>query len=176
MRTIRTKVYLFEELSKEAQENALKQLDEVNVSCNWWVSAYEDAEMIGLKIDGFDLYRREIDGRFIWDESEAANEILETHGNETETYKTAEKFLTAYNPILKTYMERDEPDATNQDLADDSELEADMYVEKEKFLKDLLFNYREMLQSDYDYLTSDEAIKETIIANEYEFTTDGKQI
>jgi hypothetical protein len=31
-----------------------------------------------------------------------------------------------------------------------------------------------MLRHEYEYLTSEEAIKETLIINEYDFTIDGK--
>lgn len=49
----------------------------------------------------------------------------------------------------------------------------------ESWLEDVLSEltsllYR-MLEKEYEYQTSDEAVKETIIANEYEFTADGKQ-
>jgi len=43
-----------------------------------------------------------------------------------------------------------------------------------EFLRSLCEDYRIMLQNEYEYLTSEEAIIETIIANEYEFTEEGE--
>jgi len=59
----------------------------------------------------------------------------------------------------------------NEDDFDDDcdDLDAD-------FLKSLLEDYRIILSKEYDYLTGEEAIKETIQANEYEFTEGGKLI
>jgi hypothetical protein len=46
-------------------------------------------------------------------------------------------------------------------------------------LKDILRDYMRWiyrtLEKEYDYMTSEEAIKETIIANDYEFTKDGSR-
>ncbi|HXP48576.1 MAG TPA: hypothetical protein VN922_01415, partial [Bacteroidia bacterium] len=41
-------------------------------------------------------------------------------------------------------------------------------------LNNILSKLKAALRNDYDYLTSDEAIIETIKANEYQFTKDGK--
>ena len=43
-----------------------------------------------------------------------------------------------------------------------------------EFLRDVEHEYVCMLRREYEYSTSKEAIRETIIANEYEFTEDGK--
>jgi hypothetical protein len=48
-----------------------------------------------------------------------------------------------------------------------------MELESE-FEADLISEYAHMLQREYDYLTSEEAIRETIEANDYDFTEDGK--
>mgnify|MGYP001610197951 FL=1 len=44
----------------------------------------------------------------------------------------------------------------------------------EEFLRDLEHAYLGMLRREYEYETSAEAIRETVIANEYEFTEDGE--
>ena len=44
------------------------------------------------------------------------------------------------------------------------------------FKKDLQAEYASILQREYEYLTSEEAIRNTIEANEYEFDIDGKLI
>ena len=45
---------------------------------------------------------------------------------------------------------------------------------EEDFLQSLLEDYRIMYNKDIEYQNSDEYISETIEANEYEFTKDGK--
>ena len=73
--------------------------------------------------------------------------ILENHGKTCETYKLAEKWQNKHGE-------------DNQD----------------EFTKLLLKVYLNILNKDYEYLTSEEAIKETIEANEYEFTKEGVMV
>ena len=49
-RTIRTKVYLFSELSEKVKQKVINDNYDINVDYEWWESAYEDAANIGLKI------------------------------------------------------------------------------------------------------------------------------
>ena len=42
-----------------------------------------------------------------------------------------------------------------------------------EFRRSILEDYRIILQTEFEYLTSEEAIVEIIEANEYEFTADG---
>jgi len=42
------------------------------------------------------------------------------------------------------------------------------------FLYNLIKDYKDLLQQEYEYQTSKKAVIETIEANEYEFTKDGK--
>ena len=51
MRTIRTKVYTFNELVVDAQQNAIEDNSNINVEHDWWILTYEDANMIGLKLN-----------------------------------------------------------------------------------------------------------------------------
>lgn len=68
MRTIRTKVYTFNELNKEGQEKAIEINSDINVLHDWWNFTYHDAKEIGLKLIGFDLdYKCSADGVFIDD-------------------------------------------------------------------------------------------------------------
>ena len=88
--------------------------------------------------------------------------ILENHGEVCETYATAKE----YQAKLKHFNEDDE---------DETSVEYDALQEtKDEFLQALLEDYRMLLQKEYEYQTSEEAIIDTIKANEYEFTEDGK--
>lgn len=167
MRTIRTKVYKFSELSEQAKEKAIEWGYDLNVSYDWWESVYEDAENIGVKITGFDIDRASYcKGDIIGTHEETAKLILEQHGEQCETYKTAKNFLAELDAVAERYKDKGEDNWDEQ-----SEIEA----QEDDFLKSLLEDYRIILSKEYDYLTSREAIIESIEANEYEFTVDGRR-
>ena len=107
----------------------------------------------------WDLYRRSIKGSFTKPEEEVAKDIKLNHGNSCETYKTAVDYLKALEELRSSSPDEDYPDTESID---------------EEFLYSLLQDYLHMLQSEYDYATSREAIIETIEANEYEFTEEGE--
>ena len=164
MRTIRTKVYQFSELKTEqAKRKAIEVCNDYNVSYDWWESVYEDAANIGLKITGFDIDRASYcNGDFTLSAHEVAANIIRDHGEQCETNKTAQSFLDTVNEIQGKYEEMEGEDYENE-----------MIEAEDEFLKSLLEDYRIMLSKEYDYLTSEDAIIETIEANEYEFKADG---
>ncbi len=172
MRTIETTVYSFNELSEQAKEKAIERLYDINVDYDWWDSTYEDAKNIGLQIDTFDLDRnRHAKGSFNLSAPEIAANILRDHGKDCETYKTAANFLEDHSPIFAQYM-----DESNEETYESSKLEDELQDLETEFLNSLLEDYSILLQREYEYLTSEAAIIETIEANEYEFTENGKLI
>lgn len=171
MRTIETNVYSFSELSEESKQKAIERLYDINVDCEWWSFIYDDANNIGLRITGFDIDRASYcKGVFLLSSCEVAANILKEHGENCETYKTAQKFLELHNPIFANYMDE------NHESYESAESENLMIEMENDFLNDLLEDYRILLSHEYDYLTSKESIIKTIEANEYEFTIDGKLI
>ena len=173
MKTIEVKLYKFSELSEDAQQKAIEKLCDINVDYDWWESAYEDAENIGLKITGFDIGRgRNATGEFIFGAYEVANKILKEHGKTCETHKTASQFIKDWDLLVEKYS-----DGINKNrVSEDNEYEFDGEADdlEHEFLNSLLEDYAMMLEKDYEYQTSKEAIIETIEANEYDFTEDGK--
>jgi hypothetical protein len=162
MRTIETKVYQFHELSEEAKKQAINSLLDINVDNNWWECTYDDAKEIGLKITGFNLDRnRHCTGKLTIYPTECAKLIIENHGGACETYKLAKNYLGDILVIDETTEDEGQEELT--DIQDN-------------FLKDLLEEYSSILQKEYEYLTSENSIIETIEANEYEFTENGKRI
>ena len=150
---VKTEVFKFNELPEEAQQTALESLWDINVDHNWWEYDYEDAAQIGLKITEFDLDRYSIDGDFTEYAEDVAANIVKNHGEQCETHQTAKNFLD------------DQKNYDNDTIeAEDAEYE---------FKRSLLEDYRIILQKEYDYRTSEAAIKETIECNEYEFTAEG---
>lgn len=176
-----TKVYRFEELSEEAQQKAMEKLADINVDCKWWDCVYDDAKTIGVKIEEFDLGRGGYcRGAFIRDELEVAEAILKEHGKDCETYKDAYEFVWTMAEAEDADYEEKRGDAAEagEDFVwyaiDEFDPDAECPEELEEFQRTIFEDYRIMLQQDYDYLTSAKAIKDTIDANGYEFTEDGR--
>lgn len=162
-------IYSFKELSDEAKENATQELWDINLYYGWWEFTLDDAERIGLKITEFDLDRRRYaKGEFILSAVEVAANILKNHGEQCETYKIASSFLDAYNPIFSEYLDEE------SERYESYEAEEEMMNLEDEFLKELIEEYSLILQREYEWRSSEEAIIETIEANEYEFTEDGK--
>jgi hypothetical protein len=158
-----TKVYTFAELNDDQKEKALSNLYDINVDHDWWDFTYDDAKEIGLKITSFD-FDRYVEGQFTLSADEVAANIIRDHGGNCETYKTARAFVDEKNAISM-------PDDDSDDFP---EWEDKMLEMDDNFLKSLLEDYRIMLRKEYEYLTSEEAIIETINANEYEFDENGR--
>lgn len=171
MKKITVEVYGFDELDNAAKEKARAWYREHALDYEWWESTYEDAENIGLKITSFDLGRRqEIEGEFVTGAYGCALNIQREHGKDCETYKTAEKYLADRAALYAKYPQDEAGDFIAYHEANDAleDLGKD-------FLKSLLQDYFVMLGKEYEYLLSDEQVDESIRANEYDFTKDGKR-
>lgn len=170
MRTIRTKVYKFDELSKEAQQKAIewyRNADSGDYSFEW-EHIKDDAKEIGLNITELSDHRPN-KGEFTLSANEVAQNIFNTHGESCETYKTAAKFMAEWQPIFCNYM-----DESHEDY-ESGESEDKLNTLENDFLYSLLEDYRIMYNEDIDNQSSEEYITEQIIANEYEFTKEGNR-
>jgi len=151
MRTVRTKVFKFEELSKEAKDNAIASLAGINVDhWDWWQHIDEHAKVSGIEILSFDTDTRDIRAN-IANVDDCIGAILLSHGEGCNSFKIA----TKYSKMLAGLEDQD------------------LWEVEEQFKDAILAEYLNMLLSELDYLQTDEAIIETINANEYEFTADG---
>lgn len=173
MRTETVKIYTFSELSEEAQEKAIKRHYGINVYYDWYNHIYDDANRIGLKLTGFGTDRdKHANGEFIDSPYDVAQKIIAEHGDTCDTYQTAQDYISDWNSLVEKYSDGIDKDV----VTEGNEYEFDQWADQleEDFLKDLLSDYANMLQKESDRLMSDEAIKETLIDNEYEFTEDGE--
>lgn len=171
-------LYKFSELGEKAQEKALEKLYDLNICHDWWDHVIEDAAAIGLDIWEWCLDKGEIKGGLNEPLLDVCKLIRTHHGKQTETFKTAKSFHRAY---IKAFLKwKASQDATVVDWKPkewfgEFEYEDEAVEVKEDFTKALLECYRILLEREYDYLTSREAIIETIEANQYLFTEDGVQ-
>jgi len=170
MRTIKTQVFYYDELSEEVKEKIVYRLWDINVDYDWWHFVFEDAENIGLKIIAFDADRRGyIDGRMLLPIEESIKAILQDHGKECDTYKLAIDFSQRLSDLWRNHLPQIEEDEYNE-YDDEYERLSDEY---EHALKE---EYVCILRREYEYRTSEETIVESIRANEFEFTEDGKMV
>ena len=181
MRTIKTRVYTFDELNDTAKDKARDWYREGALDYEWWDCTYMDAETIGMKITSFDLDRnRHAEGHLTLSLAESCEAILKEHGETCETYKTASEYLTQYNQLDNA---KDEAIRTlsPQDIEDEKETELEDQFEDaivqlaDEYQQSLLEDYSIMLQREYEYLLSDQQVDESIRCNEYEFTETGKR-
>ena len=169
MRTIEINLYQFNELSPEAQQKAIDSLQTINVEHDWWQFTYDDADSIGVEINGFgiDWIRKgqQLFASVIIDNpKKAAKLIIANHGKDCETYKIAESFLAEGEKLAQTLKGEE----------NEYELEEKTEELEEQFIEDISRAYATILSNEYGYLTSTEAIIEIILANEYEFTEKGE--
>ena len=173
MQTVTINTCKFSELSEQAKKKAIEKFYDININHNWWECTYYDAKTIGLKITSFDLDRhKECNGKLTLSMSECCRLIMANHGEICETSVTAATYFNRYNELVEKYS-----DGINTDIvADGNEYDFDQEADELEadFLKAILEDYANILQNECDYLTSKEAIIETIEANEYDFTEEGK--
>jgi len=171
MKTIIKKhnVYKFDELTEEGKQKAIEEHFNINVDYEWWDYIFDDARQVGLKIEGFDLGRSQyLDIKFIEEPYEVACKIAENHGGQCDTVNTAKDFIREHDEIIDT-AEKDE----NGDFMDECAIDDKLDEAESEFLKSISQDYFYILRREYDYLTSEEVIIDTLQANEYDFTEDG---
>ncbi len=174
-RIITTPVYEFDDLDDKAKDVARDWYREGALDYDWWDSTYEDAETIGLRIKSFELDRgRHATGEFKYfgGGEQCAGLILQNHGKDCETYKTAKQYLADLAKLNAEIEAVDGDDETN--------IEYELWQDKrgelnDEFLHSLLEDYSIMLQHEYEYQLSDENADESIRINEYTFTAQGER-
>lgn len=168
------KLYQFDELSESAKETAVEKLADINVYYGWWDFVYDDAENVKLKLTEFDLDRGYCRGEFIEGADDTAHLIIKNHGKDCETFQTATNYLKERTELVKKYSDGKQIDIVAEDNEYDFDVECDEL--DNDFLYSILEDYRIILSKEYNYLTSEEVIVETIKANEYEFDESGELV
>ena len=196
MRTIETQVYSFNELSERAQQTAIENNYDINVFDSFWYEDTEEAQRFIIENKGF----TDVDIRFSGFSSQGDGAsftgfvdlekfIIENGLNDK--YKRILPFIgngIDYNGEItrsgrhvherstSLYLSADVRSNPNNDYKNIYALLDNLETEIEETIIDLSKQAYKALNDCYKHLTSDEAIKETLIANEYEFTIDGENI
>lgn len=173
MRTARIKVYKFTELNEKAQTVALDKLCNINVDHDWWKPTYDDAESVGLKISSFDYGKIEYcEGIFLESATAAMMLILKEHVESCDTYMDALNYQNDYDKLVLKYSDGINTNVVKEGSEHDFDTLADEL--DSEFLNELLASYKIILKKEYEYLRSRRIVIKAIIANDYEFTQDGK--
>ena len=176
VREVTFKVYQFDELSEEVKEKVLDDCRFIMVEYfNWWGFVYEDAENIGLEIVEFDLNRRYIKIRLNTSVLNSVESAMQWFGESTEEYKLVKSYYDAIMKLadsdeVKEYLEEN-PDDDAYDAIYNMSLDDRFYDE---YINDMKRVFLRMLENEFNYLTSDEAIIEMFEANDCEFFETGK--
>ena len=197
-----TKIYKFEELSEEAKEKAIEKFYDLNIYEGWWDGVYEmymdrDTET------GFDIDKIYFSG--FWSQGDGAmfegspnEDILHfiTPGYNNQQYQKdwsrvikliKNGDINIYGSFeqhghyyhSKSYSDNLETEFTNdwhgKNYSNIKDICEDILYEIREHYEDICNKIYHSLEQEYEYYTSREAIEESIIANEYEFTEDGEQ-
>lgn len=172
MRTVKTNVYTFDELPEKAQQRAIDNHRYDEIEYDWWDQVDEDARMIGCKIETFDIDQRyycNLTTELSW--SDVARQILNQHGVNCDTWMLANEFLLNHETVSNQI--EDAEDSNNDENLES--LYDDLGELEDGFQKNLAGEYLKMLRDEYEYLTTDECVKERLEDDsQYEFTVDGK--
>ena len=163
-------LYKFNELTQEQKDQAVQKLYDLNVDHEWWDCTYEDANIVGLNITAFDIDRASYCELTMGDAESTVKLIGENHGEDCDTHKAAVAYQEERKRI-KAGGNLEGGTFDNQERIE--ELEEDLQEASDIFGNNLSECYLTILRKGYEYLTSDEAIIETIEANDYEFDESG---
>lgn len=194
MRTIKKTVFTYDELSEKAKKKARDWWREGGMDYEWWDCIYDDAKfigsLVGIEIDDiyFSGFSSQGDGasftgtyRYVKGGSKALKAEAPT---DKELHRIADQlqavqrqnFYRLYASVSHRgrylhsgYMSIDVKDTENcyRDLSGADE-------DITQLLRDFADWIYSQLNDEYDYLTSDEAVEESILANEYEFSEEGE--
>lgn len=178
--TTKTKVYKFDELSEEVKNKVIENLYDINIDYSWWdMTTSEDfpAQLNEIGLYGtkfyFDLDRND----YLYCDDLAVDNIeklLKAVNVDLRT-KEAKSIIENGFSVNKTYYASGAKNFIDLgygviDTAKSLDIENSIHA----LLEDTLENFKNQLKKEYEYLTSDESIIDTIEANDYQFTAEGK--
>jgi len=162
MKTIEIKVYKFDELDKQTREKVIENYRFINVEDTFWYDwIKEDFNRLGLEIQEFDLGRRNYAKTYIDNFKDTSESILQEFGDSVGVKQTAKNYLDEYEKILSNFKE-------------DEDIERELEILDEKYEKEYSEDILSYIRLNYEWEINDEQIINTIEANDYDFTTNGK--
>lgn len=192
MKTIEITIYKFEELSSEAQENAINKWRESETEYYFAsdneasLKAFTDIFPIRVRDFSYDAYSHsertvytgEADHQTLTGARLVAH-IYNNYGSvlfpaKTYTLKSGKKRKSKIFVDLEMVMTGYYMDNVLLDPIYDFLKNGGKYTDWEDLLSDCVYQWGKACQADCHYQQTAEYIKETIIANEYDFTSEGE--
>jgi len=183
MRTVTTvKIYAyFEELEEDRKKAAIEENKHINIEDGWYESSFEDAREVGslMGLNVAEIYFRGFSSQgdgacFNCTFSHIADiveSIKEYAPLDEQLHSIAARFSEQHAKALHTAHGLTKSRFTRCSML--TTIKHDKGVVKHDEWRELLEDFAswiyKRLESEYDYLISDEAIKNTLIANEKEF-------
>ena len=180
MRTIETKVYLFNELDDQTQEKAIENNYHIAVQDDWHDFTKYDLKEIGIELRSFDVDRGSYAEIHIDYFFETCEKIIQTHGENCETYKIAERYIKEYNSIHEKISAIHDSHHWSREFGSDGDklMQCDIDLDdlEDEYQKEFSEEVLSMLRKEYEHMTSEEYLVDMFNANEYEFTAEGEMI
>ena len=136
MKQVITDIYTFDELSNEAKQKAISNNQDINTNYNWYDCIIYDAKEIGLKINSFDIYYKDITGELETDCIYTAEKIISNYGENLEIYKCAHTFIQEWETLVKEYSDGINTDKVSEGNKEEFDKEADLL--ERNFKKNIL--------------------------------------
>ena len=201
MKNIETKVYKFEELSKEIQEKVIEKSYNINIHEGWWDSIYEMyiGDETGFDIDKicFSGFHSQGDGAMF--EGSPNKDILHfiTPGYNNKEYQKdwyrvikliKNGHINIYGSFThqghyyhsKSYSDNLDAEFTNdwygKNYSRIGDILEDVLEEIREHYENICNKIYRSLEQEHEYYSSRKAIEETIECNDYEFTSEGELI
>ena len=191
MRIIETKVYKFEELSEDAKERARDWYREATSEESFYAEYVEEdfktlCALVGICVDSVSwsgFYHQgsfaAFDGHYSYKKG-ALKAVREYAPLDVELQRIAKQLQTVqsrqfYKLAARIYTRRD---SMLCDAEHTEERYRDLQGAEDKLLEcftDLADWFYKRLRSEYEWTQEDAQVDESIIANEYEFTEEGKR-
>lgn len=198
MKTIEINLYRFDELSESAKERARQWWREGGLACDWWdateTDAKEIAALMGLEIDN--LYFRgfssqgdgaSFTGRYAYRKG-GLKAVKAYAPVDKELHRIAEALQSIQRRSFYRLGARITPGHLSNFYCHENTMDikvetrngdwanADTQAEVSACLRDFARWYYRQVEAEYNYLMSDEAVDDAILANEYTFTAEGKRM
>ena len=191
MRTITRNILAFSELSQEQKAKALERHRDWNVDCQWWEFTYDDAKEIG-KMLGFDVENIQFSGfwsqgdgacftgRFSYPGKNIGKAIREHAPDDKRLHAIADEAQRLYRQSFYTacgsvqhrghYSHERSMSVSLSEYAEFKGRVED--TDWKELCADFAIWIYGRLQAEYEHLTSDESVSDSLEANGVEFEID----
>ena len=179
MRTKTIEIFNFEELTKEIQDKVLDDNRTINVDTDYWYEYFLEDFVIETNKLGFEINQEDITFDIQSRASKFGVKANDLSVTINDRIYTLQEGLTHFGYCYSDFPNRCwmkseiRIECDSEPEKDDSDTIEQQAIGEFQKLLDLCEEYYKKLSKAYDYEMTDEAVKETIVCNEYEFLANG---